>query len=100
MESRNPSNEVLVQKTIKHIFGEYGPIAVVTYFTLFFTVLFAAWGALHFGWRPASVAGNVGTFTAAYLVTKLSQPARIAGTLVLTPILARVHRRLARKPPP
>lgn len=88
-----------MQKTIKHILGEYGPIAVVTYFAIFFSVLFAAWGALHFGWRPESVAGNVRTFTAAYLATKLTQPARIAGTLVLTPILARFYRRLARKPP-
>lgn len=83
---------------IKHILGEYGPIAIVAYFAIFFTVFLAAWGALHFGWRPESVAGNVGTFTAAYLATKLTQPARIAATLVLTPILARVYRRLARKP--
>lgn len=89
-----------MQNKIKQIVGEYGPIAIVVYFAIFFTVLLAAWGALHFGWRPESVAGNVGTFTAAYLATKLTQPARIAATLVLTPILARVHRRLARKPTP
>lgn len=88
-----------MQETIKRLLGEYGPIAVVVYFAIFFAVLFTAWGALHFGWRPESVAGNVGTFTAAYLATKLTQPARIAGTLVLTPVVAKVYRRVARKPP-
>lgn len=83
-----------MQKTLKHILGEYGPVAVVTYFAIFFTVLLAAWVALHFGWRPDSVAGNVGTFTAAYLATKLTQPMRIAATLVLTPIVARAYRRV------
>lgn len=83
---------------MQRILGEYGRIAVVTYFAIFFTVLFAAWAGIHFGWRPESVAGNVGTFTAAYIATKVTQPVRIGLTLVLTPLLARVYRRLGRKP--
>lgn len=87
-----------MKKKLQSILAEYGPVAVVVYFAIFFIVLFSAWAAIHFGWRPESMAGNVGTFTAAYLVTKLTQPARIALTLVLTPVLARLHGRLVRKP--
>jgi hypothetical protein len=86
-----------VKKSLQRILAEYGPIAVVVYFTIFFGVLFSAWGAIHFGWRPESVAGNVGTFTAAYLVAKVTQPARIALTLLLTPVVGRIHRQLAGK---
>lgn len=86
--------ETVVKKTLERILSEYGPIAVVIYFAIFFAVFFAAWGAIHLGWRPQSVAGGVGTFAAAYVVTKVTQPARIALTLVLTPIVAGIHRRL------
>lgn len=86
-----------MRKTIKNIFAEYGPVAVVVYFGLFFTVLFAAWAAIHMGWQPTSVTGNVGAFTAAYLATKVTQPVRIATTLVLTPIAARTYARIANR---
>lgn len=88
-----------MKERLQQILAEYGPIAVVVYLTIFFIVLFAAWAAIHFGWRPESVAASVGTFTAAYLFTKLTQPVRIALTLALTPIVGRVYHRIARKPP-
>lgn len=89
-----------MRKTLKAIFAEYGPIAVVVYLTIFCVVLFAAWGAIHLGWQPESLTANVGTFTAAYLATKLTQPFRIASTLALTPVVAKVYGRLARRPAP
>jgi len=92
------SPEIVVKQRLQQILAEYGPIAVVVYLAIFFAVLFSAWAAIHFGWRPESVAGNVGTFTAAYLATKITQPARIALTLVLTPIVGRIHARIARNP--
>ncbi len=90
-----------MRKTIQNVLAEYGSVAVVVYFTLFFIVLFGAWLAIHLGWRPQSVAGNVGTFTAAYVATKVTQPLRIAFTLALTPLAARVYERFAgeRAPP-
>jgi hypothetical protein len=36
----------------------------------------------------------VGSFTAAYIATKLTQPLRIAATLALTPLVARAYERL------
>jgi hypothetical protein len=86
-----------VRKTFKHILAEYGPVAVAVYFGIFFSVLLAAWTAIHLGWQPASVSGNVGAFTAAYLATKVTQPFRIAGTLALTPIAARAYEKVIRR---
>ena len=90
-----------VRKTIKEIFAKYGPIAVAVYFAIFFTALFGFWAAIHFGWRPASSSGEVGAFTAAYIATKVTQPLRIAATLALTPLIAKVYERaLGRRTPP
>ncbi len=85
-----------MRKTFKHILTEYGAVAVVVYFAIFFAVLFAFWGAIRLGWHPASVTGSVGAFTAAYLATKITQPLRIAATLALTPLAARGYERMAR----
>jgi hypothetical protein len=91
-----------MRKTLKRV-SEYGTLAVVVYMTIFFLVLFTAWGAIHLGWQPTSVTANVGSFTAAYLATKLTQPARIASTVAITPFVARVygrvHGRLTGRPP-
>ncbi len=88
-----------MRKTLKNILAEYGAVAVVVYLTIFFAVLFSLWAAIHLGWRPESVTGNVGAFTAAYLATKVTQPLRIAVTLALTPLVAKLYERLARKSP-
>jgi len=87
-----------VRKKLKEILAEYGPIAMVVYLTIFTLVLFGFWGAIHLGWQPESLTANVGGFTAAYLATKLTQPARIASTLAITPIVAKVYGRLSGKP--
>jgi hypothetical protein len=86
-----------VRKTLKHILAEYGTIALVVYLTIFFLVLFTFWAAIHLGWQPSSLAANVGGFTAAYLATKLTQPVRIASTLALTPVVARLFQRVGGK---
>jgi uncharacterized membrane protein len=92
-----------VRKTIKHILTEYGTIAVIVYFAIFFLVLGGFWTAIRFGWRSDSAAAGVGSFAAAYIATKLTQPLRIAATVVLTPIIGRLYERLrpgARRGPP
>ena len=85
-----------MRKTVQHLLTEYGTVAVVVYFTIFFAVLAGFWAALRFGWRPESAAGTAGTLAAAYVATKLTQPLRIAATIALTPLVARVYER-ARK---
>lgn len=86
-----------MRRTLKQVMADYGPVALVVYLTLFFAVLFGAWTAIHLGWRPESVAGSAGTFTAAYLATKVTQPLRIAATLALTPFVAKVYERIVRR---
>jgi hypothetical protein len=83
-----------VRKTIKHLLAEYGTIAVIVYFAIFFLVLGGFWMAIRFGWRSQSTAAGVGSFAAAYIATKLTQPLRIAATAVLTPIIGRLYDRL------
>lgn len=82
-----------MRKTIKQIFAEYGIIAVVLYLVIFFVVLISAWLGIRLGWAPAGVAGNAGTWTAAYIVTKITQPLRIAATVLLTTFIGRLWRR-------
>jgi len=76
-----------VRRTLKQIAAEYGAVAVVVYLAIFAVVLLGSWAAIHLGWKPASAGGRVGSFTAAYIATKLTQPLRIAATLALTPIV-------------
>ena len=87
-----------MRQTFKHILAEYGAVAVVVYFTIFFAVLFGFWAAMRFGWRSDGAAAGVGTFAAAYIATKLTQPLRIAATLALTPLVAKAYERITKKP--
>jgi hypothetical protein len=93
-----------MRKTFKHLLTEYGTVAVVLYFAIFFLVLFGAWVAVRAGLAPASTGGKVGTWAAAYIITKLTQPIRIAATVVMTPLIARIYERItgqrAVAPPP
>ena len=83
-----------VRRTLKQIAAEYGAVALVVYLAIFAVVLLGSWAAIHLGWKPESAGGRVGSFTAAYIATKLSQPLRIAATLALTPVVARVYERM------
>lgn len=83
-----------MRKTIKHILVEYGAIALVVYFAIFFLVIFAFWAAIRSGWQPSSTAGTVGVWTAAYIATKLTQPLRIIATLAVTPFIAKLYERV------
>jgi hypothetical protein len=86
-----------VRKTLQQILAEYGTVALVVYLVIFFAVLFGFWTAIQMGWRE-STAGSAGSFAAAYIATKLTQPLRIGATLLLTPIVARVLDRLRPRP--
>ena len=92
--TNRPSPVVPVKKTIQKLLAEYGTVAVVVYFVIFFAVLGAFWLAISLGWQPTSAAGSVGTFAAAYIATKLTQPLRIAATLVITPFIAKLYERM------
>lgn len=86
-----------MKKTLKEVLSEYGAIAVVVYLVLFAVVLLGSFFAIRFGWATRSAAGTAGTWTAAYIVTKLTQPFRIAATVLLSAFIGRLWAR-KRKP--
>jgi len=88
-----------VKKTVQKLLAEYGTVAVIVYFVIFFAVLGGFWLAIRLGWQPTSAAGSVGTFAAAYIATKLTQPLRIAVTVVVTPFIAKLYERLRGRRP-
>lgn len=79
-----------MKKTLKEILTEYGAIAVVVYLVLFTVVLIGSYFAIRFGWKTTSSAGTAGAWTAAYIVTKITQPLRIGATVVLSAFIGRV----------
>jgi hypothetical protein len=79
-------------RTLRRILAQYGTIAVVVYLTLHMIVLFAFYLAIKMGWTPEGIAGEAGIWTVAYIFTKLTQPVRLAVTLVVTPLIARLFR--------
>ena len=79
-----------MRKTLKNILAEYGMIAVVVYLSLFTLVFVGSYFAIRLGWTPGSVAGQAGAWTAAYLVTKVAQPLRIAATVLITTFLGKL----------
>ena len=80
---------------VEHLVGLQAPRRVLVQLWLLLGLCSAAaWLAIRFGWRPSSAAGTMGTWAAAYIATKLTQPIRIGATLLLTPIVARVLHKL------
>jgi 4-amino-4-deoxy-L-arabinose transferase-like glycosyltransferase len=79
-----------MRKTLKNILAEYGMIAVVVYLSLFTIVFVGSYFAIRLGWTPGSTVGQAGAWTAAYLVTKIAQPLRIAATVLITTFVGRI----------
>ncbi len=68
----------------------YGRAAIGTYVVIFAVTLIGSWLAIRAGVDVGTSVAELGTLGAAYAATKLMQPLRIAATLVVTPIVARV----------
>ena len=78
---------------------EYGNAAIVTYLVIFFGTWVSFWAAMRAGFEVSSAGGAAGTIGGAYLATKLTQPVRIGATLVGTPIMVALWRRVRGDPP-
>ena len=76
---------------------EYGVIAVIVHYVIFAIVIVGFWAAIRAGWHTTSTAGSVGTWTAAYIAAKITQPLRIIATIAVTPFVARVYERVTGK---
>ena len=76
---------------------EYGIIALVVHYIIFAIVIVGFWFAIRAGWQSTSAAGTAGSWGAAYIAAKITQPLRIVATLAITPFVARVYERLTGK---
>ena len=93
--TKKPSLKVRLQEHL----AEYGKIALVIYFSIFLLTYCAFYIAIKSGIHLGdSAAGTSGTYFAAWVATKLTQPFRIGGTFVLTPIVAAVVHKVRGKP--
>jgi hypothetical protein len=74
---------------LKLLLEEYGRIVLWVYLGIWLVVLAGFALAISAGFNVKSVsASGFGVLGAAWLATKLTQPLRIAGTLVLTPLIS------------
>jgi hypothetical protein len=76
---------------------EYGIIALIVHYIIFAIVIVGFWLAIRSGWRSTSAAGTAGTWGAAYIAAKITQPLRIIATLAITPFVARAYERITGK---
>jgi hypothetical protein len=82
------------QGRLQALLAEYGPAALWIYFGIFALVLGGFAIAIALGAEVESAEGAAGTLGAAYVATKVTQPLRIAATLVLTPLVVGLVRRV------
>ena len=94
-----PAPKLPLKVRFKALMEEYGTIAIATYFGIFFLVIGGFWLAIRFGVEVEGTAGTAGTLAAAWVATKLTQPLRILGTLLLTPIIGKLVHRFRKQPP-
>ncbi len=87
-----------VQERFKGLVAEYGPLLFVVYFSIFGLVFVGSALAIQMGFEVKGAAATAGVWTAAYVFTKVLQPLRIAGTVVLTPLVAALLRRFRKAP--
>lgn len=82
---------------------EYGSIAIVVYLAIWLTTWAGFALALATGLEvdtDTSATGVLGVLGAAWVPTKLTQPLRIAATLVVTPLAATLWHRVRGRPKP
>lgn len=82
---------------LKAAMAEYGRLALGVYLTIFAVVFAGSAVAIHLGFSFEGVSGSAGTLAAAWVATKLSQPLRILATVAITPALAAILGRSARR---
>jgi len=86
----------LTRDKLKVLLEEYGRVAIGTYLVIWLSVLAGFAIAIASGVRTQSTEGGAGVLLGAWLATKLTQPLRIGATLVLTPLVATLLRKLRR----
>ncbi|MBN1960751.1 MAG: hypothetical protein JW841_07370 [Deltaproteobacteria bacterium] len=73
---------------------DYGQLAIWVYLFIFLVVFIGFGVAIQLGFKIESVSATAGTWTAAYIATKLTSPLRIIATLAITPVIMKIRKRL------
>jgi hypothetical protein len=88
----------VTREKLKSLLAEYGNVALATYFAIFLLTLAGFYIAISLGFKTEGTASGLGVLGAAYVATKLTTPLRIAGTLLATPLVAAVVRKVRGEP--
>jgi hypothetical protein len=81
-----------LRERLTTLLEEYGKVAFGVWAVIALAVFGGTALALHLGMDIESAKGSAGTFAGAYLVYQLTKPLRLAGVVVLTPLVARLLR--------
>lgn len=99
-----PGAKASLKERLSALFGEYGRIAIITYFTLSILTIIGFSVAFGIGLAPSTSTGVIGVIAAGWVAAKATLPIRILITLGLTPVIAfvvtRRRRRTATAAPP
>lgn len=90
MQPASPPAKLSLKQRFENLVAEYGPSAIALYFGIFFLTWTAFAVAIQRGFEVEGATAGMGTWAAAWVATKLTQPVRIAATFVLTPLVARL----------
>lgn len=90
MQPASPPAKPSLKQRLEALVAEYGVIVMVLYFGVFFLTLAGFAVAIQRGFQVESATAGMGTWAAAWVATKLTQPLRIGATFVLTPLVARL----------
>jgi hypothetical protein len=91
-----PPAKPSLKQRLSDLFGEYGRIGVITYFTLSILTIIGFSIAIWVGVEPSSSSGVFGVIFAGWALAKATLPIRILITLGLTPIIALIVTRRRR----
>lgn len=93
LHRRGPLRKSL--QSFKRVIAEYGVVALVVHYIIFAIVIVSAYLAMNAGWQPSGRMAGAGTWAAAYVVAKITQPVRLIVTVALAPLAARLYTRLS-----
>lgn len=91
-----PAAKASLKQRLSALFGEYGQIAIITYFALSMLAIIGFSIAIGIGWQPSTSTGVLGVILAGWVAAKATLPIRILVTLGLTPVVAFVVTRVRR----
>jgi hypothetical protein len=90
MSEESPTAKPSLKERLERLIAEYGKFVLPLYFGIFFLTWTGFAFAIQSGFQVESATAGVGTWAAAYVATKLTQPIRIGATFLLTPLVARL----------